>query len=329
MLKELFRIVDLHADLPLHVTERRTAGESRVLERYHLEKLRKGSVTAVITPIWVESSYKPSGALRRGLQILEAFEEDIDECPNFTLVRSYQEFLEAEAKEKIGLVLGVEGGEVIEDDLGLLRYFHRVGVRCFGLVWNQRNLMADGWEHPGAEQGLTDFGRQVLAELQRLGIIIDLAHMAPKSFWDVLKITKHPVIVSHTTTIRHRSLRSLTDDQLRAIASNGGLVGIYAVNTGTNTVSVRDLRAYCDHVEHAIKVAGPEHVGLGPDFYDYFLEALSAEYPDIKYQPVVDLEDHTKLGAVLSELHQRGLSDDEIYMISRDNFARILAKVVG
>lgn len=329
MSRDRFQIVDLHADLPLNVTERRAAGDRRVLERYHLEKLRKGLVSTLIAPIWVESSFKPVKALKRGLHILDALEEDVGECTNFRLLRSYREFLETESEGKIGVVLGVEGGEVIEDDLGLLRTFFRLGVRCFGLVWNQRNLIADGWEHCGGEKGLTDFGKQVLAELDRLGIIVDLAHMAPKSFWDVIDAADDPVIVSHTLTSRYNSSRAMTDDQLRAVAQNGGIIGIYAVNAGASTANVRDLKTYCDHIEHAVKVAGPDHVGLGPDFYDYFLERLSKEYPDTDFQLAADLEDHTKLGAVLYELQRRGLSGNEIRMIARDNFARILKEVVG
>jgi len=325
---EPVRVVDLHADLPLDVTKRRAKGERQVLERYHVEKLRKGLVTGLIAPIWVESSYKPASALKRGLQIAYALMEDLEESRSFRIVKNHDEFLDAEARSKIGLILGVEGGEIIEDDLGLLRIFHRLGVRCFGLVWNQRNLMADGWDHVKDDRGLTDFGKQAVEELDRLGIIVDLAHLAPRGFWDVLNVAKHPVIVSHTCTSRYPSLRSMTDDQLRAVASNGGIVGIFAVNTGAATVTMPDLKTYCDHIEYAVKISGPEHVGLGPDFYDYFLQDLREEYADKDFQLVRGLEDHSKLGAVVNELSRRGLSEEEIRLIARDNFVRIFKEVV-
>jgi len=142
-------------------------------------------------------------------------------------------------------------------------------------------------------------------------------------------VVKHPVIVSHTCTSRYPSLRSMTDDQLRAVASNGGVIGIFAVNTGTTTVTMPNIKAYCDHIEYAIKIAGPEHVGLGPDFYDYFLEDLRTEYPDSSFQLVKDLEDHSKLGAVIHELCRRGVPDEEICLITRDNFARLFRDIVG
>jgi membrane dipeptidase len=324
-----FRIIDLHADLLLDVVTRRKNGERGVLERYHLSKLRQGLVSTVIAAIWVESIYKPTRALKRGLQILDAFREDLNESPDFRLVRTYQDFLDAERDGKIGLILGVEGGELIEDDLGLLRNFHRLGVRNFGLVWGQRNLMADGSDHYKDDRGLTDFGRQVVEELGRLKIVVDLAHIPPKGFWSVLEVAKHPLIVSHAITSRSRSIYAMTDDQLKAVSSNGGVVGIMVTNTTGEAGNYGDLRTYCDHVEYAAKIAGPEHVGLGPDFYDYFMDQLVVEYPGTTFLPVPGLEDHSKLAAVISELSGRGLSDNEIRMITRDNFARVLRDVVG
>jgi len=333
-----FRIVDLHADLPYHIIDRRSKGEHQVLERYHLEKLRKGYVSTLIAAIWVESSYKPAGALRRGLQIADALLEDLNESCSFRLVCDHQELLDAEKEDKISLILGVEGGEIIEEDLGLLRNFHRLGVRSFGLVHNERNLIADGIDHTDDDRGLTDFGKQVVEELDRLGIIVDLAHTTPKSFWDVLDVSNRPLILSHTLTskdispnIKDKFHRTRTDDQLKAVASNGGIIGIYTVNMDgpSDIVKVPDLNAYCDHLEHAVKIVGPEHVGLGLDFVDYFPPNSMPSRPPYRFTLVKDLENHSKLGAVISELSRRGLSDDELRMITRDNFIRVFKEVVA
>jgi membrane dipeptidase len=325
-----FRMVDLHADLPLDIVRRRRNGERQVLETRHLQKLRKGSVSTLVAPIWVESNYKPTQALKRGLEIVNAFLEDVDESPHFQLIRKHEDISKADRDEKIGLILGVEGGELIEDDLDILRLYYRLGVRCFGLMWNQRNLMADGYDHVQDDQGLTRFGQQVIEELEKLRIIVDLAHMAPRSFWDAMKITNRPLIVSHATTIRHRGLRNMTDEQLKAIARNRGVVGILAVNLvidGTETIP--DLQTYCDHIEYAVKIAGPEHVGLGPDFYDYYVDDLRTLTPNQHHKFVRGLEDHSKLTAVITELSRRGLSDDEIRLICHDNFVRVFREVVG
>jgi membrane dipeptidase len=313
----------------MDVIRRRRGGEHAVLETHHLEKLRTGHVQDLIVPIWVESEYKPTASLKRGLLIVDALLEDLKESRSFRLVMSHHELIAARRERKIGLILGVEGGEIIEDELGLLRVFHRLGVRCFGLMWNQRNLLADGWDHINDERGLTQFGNEVVVELERLRIIVDLAHMAPKSFWGTIEVAKKPLIVSHTATSRHKSLRSLTDDQLRAVADKNGIIGIFAVNTGTDMMMMPDLKTYCDHVEHAVEVAGAEHVGLGPDFYDYFLEDLQRENPSSNFQLVKGIEDHSKLGSVIAELSRRGLSERDLQFISRENFIRVFREVVG
>jgi len=173
------RIVDLHEDFPYQVIKKRPLGEHRVLERTFLNLLRKGSVGTVIAPIWLTPEFKPNG-LKRGLQIADEFLEDIAESKAFRLVTSYKELIDAERRKKIGLIMGSEGGEIIEDNVDLLHIYYRLGLRVFGLMWNERNLLADGWDHAADDRGLSDFGKQVVEEVERMGILIDLAHMAPK-----------------------------------------------------------------------------------------------------------------------------------------------------
>jgi len=326
------RIVDLHADFPHEVIKKRPLGEHRVLEQRFLSILRKGSVGTVIAPIWLTPEFKPNG-LKRGLQIADAFLEDIAESKAFKLVTSYKELLDAERKKKIGLIMGCEGGEIIEDDVDLLHIYYRLGLRVFGFMWNQRNLLADGWDHAADDRGLSDFGKQVVEEVERTGIVIDLAHMASKSWWGVMDMAKHPLIVSHTSTRGppNASDRAMTDDQLRAVASNGGVVGIIAVYSESHIRSVPDLKAYCDHIEYVAKVAGPKHIGLGPDLGYWFFEngvpETFAGWSD--WRMTKDLEDHSKLPDVLRELSKRGMSDKELRLIARDNFMRVFKQVVG
>jgi membrane dipeptidase len=319
-------IIDLHADLPADVIKYRDLGEHSVMERRHLPKLRKGGVTALIAPIWVESRFKPGKALKRGLRIVDAFLEDISESTSFVMVKDASALTSAESKGKVAIVLGCEGGEFIDGDLGILRDYHRLGLRTFGFVWNERNALADGMYHKDDDRGLTKLGRQVVEELDDRRILIDLAHIAPRSFRGVVEVARRPVMVSHGATSVRTSLRNLSDEQLRAVAQTGGVFGVFAVNAG----ETHDLKAYVDHVMHAVKVAGIEHVALGPDFYDYLFDELKTGAGADDHLPaMVDLEDVTKLGAVIGELSKRGLSEEEIRMISRDNFLGVFKKVVG
>jgi membrane dipeptidase len=293
------------------------------MERKHFPKLKKGGVSALIAPIWVESRYRSGGAVKRGLQIADALSEDVKESTHFVMATSSKEVAGAASRGKIALVLGCEGGELIDDDLGILHDYYRLGLRSFGLVWNDRNLIADGMYHEKDDRGLTDFGKEVVRELNRLGILLDLAHIAPKSFWGAIDVAKGPVIVSHGATSAHKSLRNSTDAQLRAVAEGGGTFGVFAVNKE----DTHDLKAYIDHVLHAIKVAGIDHVSLGPDFYDYLMDDLKAD--DNVMPPMIGLEDHSKLQAVPRELGRRGFSEDEIAMVAKGNFLRVMKKVVG
>ena len=312
--------------------KKRPLGEHRVLERTFLNLLRKGSVGTVIAPIWLTPEYKPNG-LKRGLQIADEFLEDIAESKAFRLVTCYKELIDAERRKKIGLIMGSEGGEIIEDNIDLLHIYYRLGLRVFGLMWNERNLLADGWDHVADDRGLSDFGKQVVEEVEKMGILIDLAHMAPKGWWGVMDMAKQPLLVSHTSTRGppNASDRAMTDDQLRAVADNGGIVGIIAVYSEKNIRSVPDLKAYCDHVEYVAKVAGPEHTGLGPDLGYWFFENGVPEnfgaWNDWKMTK--DLEDHSKLPDVIHELSRRGMSDKEIRLIARDNFVRVFKQVCG
>jgi len=292
------------------------------MERRHLPKLRKGGVTGLVAPIWVESKFKPGGAMKRGLRIADAFFEDLSESTSFSLAKDYSGVVKAKTEGRIAVVLGCEGGEFIDRDLGILRNYKRLGLRTFGFVWNERNALADGMYHKDDDRGLTKLGRQVVEELDDLRILVDLAHIAPKSFWGIIDVAKRPVMVSHGATSVHKSLRNSTDDQLKAVAESGGVFGIFAVNSG----ETHDIDDYVDHVMHAVKVAGVEHVALGPDFYDYLYDELKGggELPAMK-----GLEDTTKVGAVIGKLALKGLSEDEIRMIARDNFLRVFRTVVG
>ncbi|MDA4137168.1 MAG: dipeptidase [Thaumarchaeota archaeon] len=316
--------IDMHADLPADVAKFRDLGERRVLERRHLSKLRKGGVTSLVAPVWVESEFKPDGAMKRALHVIDCFYQDLAESEHFQVVTTHGGLLRAESAGKIAVIIGSEGGEFLEDDVGLIRVFHRLGMRVCGFVWNERNLLADGWYHHRDDRGLSELGKKLVEEANGLHMLLDLTHIAPKSFYDVLEATDSPVMVSHGATSVHKSLRNTTDEQLRALAKNGGVFGPFAVNHA----QTRTLSDYVDHVEHAVKVAGIEHVALGPDFYDYLIDDIRKNSGE-EMKPLEGLEDHTKLGAVAAELRRRGMSAKDIELVSRGNFLRLMKTVIG
>jgi membrane dipeptidase len=192
-------------------------------------------------------------------------------------------------------LLSVEGAEAIDGRMAVLEAWFRLGVRLVGLTWNGANCVADGvGELRGG--GLTGFGREVVARMQELGMVVDVSHLSVRGVSDVLDMTVRPVVASHSNALSvHRHRRNLDDDQIRGIAATGGLVGatfVPAFIASAETVTVDDLLR---HVDHLLTVAGPDAVGLGSDFdgiettpqglrggadYPALLDALQTRYGD-------------------------------------------------
>jgi membrane dipeptidase len=320
-------IIDLHADIPWDITHRRrgelkdSKRKGSVLDAQHLSKLRRGGIQGFNAVIWVESSYKPDRALSRGLVILDSTLEDLKETKNFELTKNSKDFRRIfEARKKIAMFLGIEGGELIGNEIMLLHTFYNLGVRAFGLVWNQRNLLADGYGEVHTRNdgsGLSEFGIKVVEECNKLGILVDGAHITPNGLSDILEVSERPVMVSHGSTGVHPgTLRPLSDEHLRQIARNGGIAGIFAIN---KQGSIPTLESYVDHVEYAVKVAGIEHVGLGFDYCDF----ISSETLGGETKPIKGLRDARDSQSVIKVLKQRGFKDRELRKLASENFLRV------
>ena len=322
-------IIDLHADIPWDITHRRRGeikGSTRkgsVLDTRHLAKLRSGGIRGFNAVIWVESEFKPDRALSRGLVILDSILEDLKQSKNFELAGDSKDFRRVfEERKKIPMFLGVEGGGLIEDEITLLRTFYNLGVRAFGLVWNQRNLLADGYGEVytrNGGSGLSEFGIKVVEECNRLGILVDGAHITPNGLSDILEVSEKPIMVSHGSTTAHDgTLRPMTDEHLRQIGANGGIAGIFAINKED---TIPTVESYVDHIEYAVKVAGIDHVGIGFDFVDFIAsESLPSSG---KIHPIKGLKNASNAQRVIKVLRQRGFKEQDIRKIASENFLRV------
>jgi membrane dipeptidase len=318
----------MHADIPWDIEnnpDQSGAPVRSVLDARHFSKLNEGGVAGFNAIIWVESKFKPDRALYRGLEILDSVLEDVKRSTNFRIARNSKELTQIfESGSAIALILGIEGAELIEDNLSLLRTFYNLGVRSFGFVWNERNLLADGYgevHRRNGGSGLSEFGIKVLQECNRLGMIVDGAHITPNGLSDMLEYSKDPIIVSHgSTSVHPDTLRPMSDEHLRAIAKNNGVAGIFAINKNN---SIPDLESYVDHVEHAVKIAGADHVGLGFDFVDFLHDEPAAS----GNVTVANLENHRFCQYVIQSLRTRGLKDTDIDKIASQNFIRVLQEV--
>lgn len=259
----------------------RATGERRVLERRHLPTLRQGGATVICDHLGGDTRYAylpaialTTSPLRRIMRVLDHAHCEAKESEAIVLVDTVDDIRRAKREGKIALVLCIEGASPLEDDLSYLRNFHRLGVRSLGLTHNWRNQVADGvMERSGG--GLTHFGADVVRECQSLGILVDVSHLSDRGLEDVLAISTRPIIASHSNARALRNhVRNLTDDQIRAIAQRGGVVGIHALNALVSDAAEPGIGDVVQHIQHIANVGGIDCVGIGPDLMENWREDL-------------------------------------------------------
>jgi membrane dipeptidase len=333
-------VVDMHCDAHLDVIRSRGKGENRVLERRHLPLWRSGGVDAVVLNTIPKFGPDPypyrTSPVRNFLLMLDAIQQEIAETPrHFLLALEPDDILRARREGKIGLILGLEGAEAIETDLGLLRCYYRLGLRVMNLTWHQRNLVADGVSEPSGA-GLSNFGRAVVEELNRLGIIIDVSHLSPAGVDDVLERSEVPIMASHSNAkalCDHQ--RNLDDDRIARISEHGGMVGVVFLGRFVAHANPT-LEDVLEHTDHILHVAGAGQIGIGPDYVDFahdmIIAARSVAGPN---QPVNEekipyaegLEDVSKLANFTTGLVRRGYEDKTIQGILGENFINLWRKI--
>ncbi|HST25728.1 MAG TPA: membrane dipeptidase [Gaiellaceae bacterium] len=260
-------IADAHVDLLLELAGRSARGEENPFGAHWLPPLTAGGVRLQVCPIYVEGDLVPDGAMRSALRLAGSFHEVLrDNARDVFQIASAPDLDEVEAGGRLGLMLALEGTESLGSSPELAEAFWALGVRMVGLTWARRNAFADGSGEPNPG-GLSRLGQELVDRLVALGCAIDLAHASERTFADVLeRAPGAAVLVSHTCCRALRDTpRNVSDDQLRAIAESGGVVGIMALPLALGSERA-DLDLYLDHVEHAISVAGAAHVCVGGDF---------------------------------------------------------------
>lgn len=318
-------VIDTHSDVLNDVAVRRLAGETEVLRRIHLPRWQTGGVNAVVATIFTEDVYKPERATTRAFQILGAGLDDVAETPEIEWCRNRADIEATVADGKIAFLLAIEGAECIQGTACAVRVFYDLGVRNIGFCWNQRNMLAEGVGEIESNGGLTERGREYVRECNRLGIMLDVSHLTPKSFWDTIETSDGPVVASHSNAMALCShKRNLDDEQLRAIAGTGGYVGINGVAAFiSDDVQEASLEKMLDHLDYVANLIGVEQVALGPDFVDFLtFEGESPRTDDIVYPP--QFENITMMPNVTAGLLERGYSEADIRGILGLNFLRVM-----
>ena len=328
-------VVDCHNDLILLVARKLAVGEPDHFADYWLPELRAGGVNVQVVPIYIDDEYRPEGALRRTLLLIEMVHRLAASHPDdVALCLTGAEIDAAVASRRIALVLALEGMEALGTDLALIETFHRLGVRMMSFTHFGRTAMGDGSAEDDTGSRLTRAGAAAVAEMERLGIVVDVSHLGIGGTDHVLELATRPVIASHSSVRaladHHRNLR---DDVITAIAATGGVVGInlfpWFIDTKEPTID-----RVVDHIAHIRDVAGIDHVGIGPDFIREYYDEFYSKYPDMEAEGlrlnsrIEGLAYSRDLPNLTSALVGRGFAPDDIRKVLGENFLRVFREVM-
>ena len=309
-------LVDLHTDaLYEHIQGRKDI--TRRSDQGHLDfpRMKEGKVNGQVFAVWVSpTELKPGEYCDFALKGADTFDEVCTRCAESVApARTPDEFRQATTTGRIAAVLGVEGGHALEGRLQNLDRFFERGVRVLTLTWCNSNELGDSSsDEIKPHNGLSLSGRQAVRRMNELGMIVDVSHSADKTVFDILDTSDAPVIASHSGIRARRDFnRNLTDEQVRAIAANGGVIGVvflpYFLREPEDKATIEDV---LDCIDRICQLVGPDHAGLGSDF-----DGFGGELPG--------LEDVTKMGAVAEGLRRRGFIEGDIAKITGLNFLRV------
>lgn len=318
-------VIDSHCDtlksllkgFPNPPTPHRSSlGERSDTGHIDIPRLIEGGVRCQVFAVSAERTAYPSLPLRTAMRMLDVFYTECNKNAKTIIpVYDYEGIQNAYRNGRIAAMLSIEGAEPLEGDLGVLRMLYRLGIRMIGLTWYYRNALADGLWESRTKGGLTRFGVSVVEEMERLGMIVDVSHLTDQGFWDLLDVTENPVIASHSNSrVVCDSPRNLTDDQIKALAERGGVLGLNfsSRHVKAENATVKDM---VDHVDHIVRLVGADYVGLGSDF-------------DGTRTPPKGLEDASCHPNFTRELVERGYSDHEIKKILGENHLRVFKNIL-
>jgi membrane dipeptidase len=310
-------LIDAHCDTLLAILD----GERSLLTRSdkgHLDlpRLQEVGMTAQVFALFVPDAYAVHAPTAHALRMIYHLYASIEQANGqLILARTAADIDAAHANGQVAAILGMEGAEPLDGSLEIFHIFHRLGLRVLGLTWNRRNAAADGLDCARSGGGLTPFGEALVRACNEVGVIIDIAHLAPAGVRDVLDVSIQPIIASHANA---RALcdhpRNLTDEQIAAIAARGGVIGAtFVPDFITRDRGQATLERFLDHVDYLLAVAGPDHVALGSDF--------DGMQPSPEIASVVDLP------KVTAGLLARGHAVEVVQKILGGNWLRVFRQV--
>ncbi len=351
-------VVDTHDDTTQNLFEKDfDIGKRNTRGHVDIPRMREGGMDALFFSIYMSASLSGPQVVKRALQQIDAVYDAARKYPrDLVMAASAADVRRAHKQGKIAALMGMEGGHIIDDDLGILRMYAGLGIRYLTLTHSRHTNWADSSGEPPKHDGLTEFGKEVVRELNRLGVMVDISHVSDKTFWDALEVSRAPLIASHSSCFAlNPHPRNMKDEMIRALAKQGGVIQITYVDSflskelrdAEQSISAerearmaelskqfaddpgrlreerrklgQEYRArlpkvswgkIIEHIDHAVKVAGVDHVGLGSDFD-------GATMPE-------GMEDVSKLPKITEALLLAGYSEKDVAKILGGNLLRVM-----
>lgn len=351
-------VLDSHCDTPSQIQRLRDIGIDNDRGQVDLPKLKKGGVDASFFALYTPASLSGADATAHALKLLAGVMDAVEANSGIaSLAETPSQARQNKTEGRVSIFLGMENGSPIQDSLSLLRLFRRFGVSYMTLVHSADNAICDSCASKEKTwHGLSPFGRQVVTEMNRLGMLVDVSHASDETFYDALECSCAPVVATHSCCRALASHpRNMTDDMIRALASKGGVIqinfypvflddgfakvlaesGIMSRGEAVEDAFIADpsdiqkrlawyhvqdelmalprpsYKRIVDHIDHAVQIAGIDHVGIGSDF-----DGIEVT-PD-------GLEDVSRLPLVFEEMRRRGYSESDIAKVAGGNFLRVM-----
>jgi len=352
-------VVDLHADTPQRLLDERVDWGQRLPDGHlDIPRMKEGGLAAEFFAIWVQPRYK-GHYLARALALTDALHTAIEKHrKEIGLALSVADIRRLHGEGRLAALIGVEGGHAIEDDLGVLNVFHRLGARYMTLTWAFQNNWADASTEPPRHNGLTDFGKDVVRRMNDLGMMVDISHVSDKTFYDVLEVSRAPVVATHSCCRAIADVpRNMTDQMIRDLAARGGVIHIN-FHEGFLSQKYIDARAPFkvemdrqeEEVEaryandpaacarelrrllptHEARLPRPSFVDVA-DHIDHVKKLVGVDYVGIgsdfdgAFMPI-GLEGAEQLPNLTAELLRRGYTEPELIKILGENTLRVMER---
>jgi membrane dipeptidase len=329
-------VVDTHNDLILLVEHFDQRERRDHFGEFWLPQLRAGGVDVQVLPIFLESRFQSEGGLRRTLLLVERIYELADEyADEVSICLTGADVDAAVAAGRIALIIALEGAHAIGQDPKLIRTMARVGVRVVSLAHLGRTFLADGSGLDDTSRSrLTPQGIEVFAEMERLGVVFDISHLGLGGVEDVLERATRPLLATHSACLALTDVhRNLGDEQLNRIAELGGVVCVAAAIPMFIDARNPSAERVVDHIEHAVGVAGVDHVGIGADFIDDFFRQVYGGWPPLpgmdNGQIAAEISQPADLPKLTEVMVRRGFAKADIHKILGENVMRVLREVMG